>query len=192
MSELENYLKADKNTPRSTKSSVHYSEVRLKKSEEQSKLEVVGTEKIIDYVNEFLRELKIEEVNNAKVSFEGKININYKKIKKDYSLENEKDIIWMKFTKDGFLGVVASSNDVNFNIPKSKDDYNIKEKGSWKYATSGIIIHNLGKSWDESFVLVFPLKNIPEGLKRGDVETGIGNYLIEKGVPILDFYSHNY
>ncbi|WP_369813894.1 hypothetical protein, partial [Halolactibacillus sp. JCM 19043] len=62
----------------------------------------------------------------------------------------------------------------------------------WKYNTSGIIVHHLGKCWDESFVLLFPLKNIPGNLSRSDVERGIGNYLIDKGVPILDFYFHNY
>lgn len=34
--------------------------------------------------------------------------------------------------------------------------------------------------------------NPPEGLQRGDIERGVGNYLISKNVPILDFYSHNY
>jgi len=92
----------------------------------------------------------------------------------------------MKFTEDGFLGVVATSNDINFDIPLSQKEYNKNHN------TSGIIIHYLNKKWNESFVLVFPLKKIPEKLKRGDVERGIGNYLIKKGVPILDFFSHRY
>ena len=44
----------------------------------------------------------------------------------------------------------------------------------------GIIIHKLGKEWDESFVLIFPLKGIPNGYTRSDVEAAIGNMLIEK------------
>lgn len=41
----------------------------------------------------------------------------------------------------------------------------------------------------EAYVLIFPLVNIPDGLDRSDIESGIGNYLISKNVPILDFYS---
>lgn len=51
---------------------------------------------------------------------------------------------------------------------------------------------DLKKSWDTSFLLVFPLSNIPEGYKRGDIEMAVGNYLSTKGVPIIDYYSHMY
>lgn len=107
-----------------------------------------------------------------------------------------------KFTKDGYVGVVATSDDINFDVPNSSSDYDKKHKvyntylkkweDKWVYNSSGIIIHKLGKQWDESFVLIFPLKNIPQGYGRGDVERAVGNLLIEKGVPILDFYSHIY
>jgi hypothetical protein len=50
----------------------------------------------------------------------------------------------------------------------------------------------LGKAWDTSFVLLFPLANIPAEFERGDLERAIGNYLIDNNVPIIDFYSHNY
>ena len=63
------------------------------------------------------------------------------------------------------------------------------------YTTAGRINKSLGLEWDDSEVLIFPL-NIPSKiqgvLNRSDIESGIGNYLISKGVPILDFYSHNY
>lgn len=101
-------------------------------------------------------------------------------------------MILLASAKDGYLGVVATSNDVNFNIPSSEKDYSIKKYGKWLFNTSGIIIHHLNKRWNENFVLVFPLVDIPEGLQRGDIERGVGNYLISKNVPILDFYSHNY
>ena len=58
--------------------------------------------------------------------------------------------------------------------------------------TSGKIISHLGESWDESYVFIFPLYNIPEELNRSDIESGIGNYLIANNIPIIDFYSHNY
>lgn len=85
------------------------------------------------------------------------------------------DIIWMKFTTDDYLGVVATSLDINFSTTN----------------TSGKIINHLDKKWNEEFVLVFPLPNIPKPLNRQLIESGIGNYLISKNVPILDFYSHN-
>lgn len=48
--------------------------------------------------------------------------------------------------------------------------------------------------WDEKHVLIFPLNGIEklEEFNRSDIESGIGNYLIAKNVPILDYYSHNY
>ena len=36
--------------------------------------------------------------------------------------------------------------------------------------TSGIIIDCLGETWDESFVLIFPIKSIPKGMTRHGVE----------------------
>ena len=29
-------------------------------------------------------------------------------------------------------------------------------------------------------------------MRPSDIESGIGNYLIDNDVPILDYYSHNY
>jgi hypothetical protein len=124
----------------------------------------------------------------------------YKDMKKNYGLASIADIVWMKFTKEGHLGVVAVSNDINFQMPKSKGDYHKKNNNKWEFNTSGIIIHYLyekanyddKKKWDESFVLVFPLQNIPPCLNRRDIECGIGNYLIANEVPILDYFSHRY
>ena len=54
------------------------------------------------------------------------------------------------------------------------------------------MVHKLKKEWDESFVLVFPLRKLKEscGYSRHNIEMAIGNYLIEQNVPIIDFYSH--
>lgn len=121
------------------------------------------------------------------------MKVDYEKIQKENSLKSQKDIVWLKFTKDGYLGAVAGSSDINFKIPKYKSQYNIKkDNGDWEYNTSGIIVHKLEKEWDKSFVLLFPLNSIPEGYKWGGIKKAIGNLLIEKGVPILDFYSHLY
>ena len=61
-----------------------------------------------------------------------------------------------------------------------------------KYNSSGILVHKLKKEWDESFVLVFPLRKLKEscGYSRHNIEMALGNYLIEQNVPIIDFYSH--
>ncbi|UJS27847.1 hypothetical protein L2Z53_00365 [Macrococcoides canis] len=180
--------------------SVHYkSYTRFQKAKEQLTLPTVGVEKIQEYVLEFLSKIDIKPTKNPKMNL---TVVDYKKIKNDYSLKNEKDIVWMKFTKSGYLGVVAVSNDINFDIPNNTSEYNLKievwdpykkcKKSEWKHNSSGIIIHKLREQWDDSFVLVFPLKNIPYGYCRHDIEKAIGNYLIKKNVPILDFYSHIY
>jgi len=203
MCEMNQYFNLYKDTPplddKEYRASVHYNDFRLKKAEEQSKLESVEIEKIIEYINQFLEFLEMDKVNFPKMN---RRNIYYKKIQKDNNLRDVRDIVWLKFTKDGYLGVVATSNDINFDIPESKEAYNQNkkeydqysktEKRVWVHNTAGIIVHHVNKSWDETFVLVFPLKNIKKNLTRSDIERGIGNYLIAKGVPILDFYSHNY
>ena len=191
MNRFKNLFEYHKDLPKGINSSVHYSSFRLIKAEKESKKTPVEIRKIIKYTNEFLNILKMKPISNPVIDLTKK-EINYKQIKENSFIEDEKDIVWMKFTKDKYLGVVATSNDVNFNIPTSMEQYNIKKNNKWVYNTSGIIIHHLHKEWDENFVLVFPLINIPKGLNRGDIERGIGNYLIYKNIPILDFYSHNY
>lgn len=69
-------------------------------------------------------------------------------------------------------------------MPNFRKDFDDLKKHS--------IDHLLGESWDESYVFIFPLYNIPEELNRSDIESGIGNYLIANNIPIIDFYSHNY
>ena len=180
--------------PSGAYSSVHYAKrTRFAKAEEQAELKVKKLQDIIDYTNEFLELLGMNSAINPILERESFENNLYKEIKEKNNLKDERDIVWMKFTKDGFLGIVATSNDINFQIPNDSSEYKEKiSKKKWKYNTSGIIIHYLNKQWDESFVLIFPLQNISENLKRGDIERGIGNYLIKKEVPILDFFSHRY
>ena len=101
----------------------------------------------------------------------------YDIIKTEFNLSYPNDIIWLKFTTDGYLGVVAGSFDINFSYEN----------------TAGRLVNSVEKVWDETFVLIFPLtKDILNGRKKTDIETAVGNYLIDKGVPIIDFYSHNY
>lgn len=171
--------------------SVHFeSQFRFSRAQEEAQKEVVSVKKIINYVNEFLIKIGVPQVLNPKMNLN---EINYDKIKKEYQLADERDLLWIKFTADGFIGVIAQSNDINFDFPPSADVYNKKAKGrNWIYNTSGIIVHKLNKEWDKSFVLVFPLKIKNTKYSRHEIETAVGNYLIDKGVPILDYYSHNY
>ncbi len=139
--------------------SVKFSDYRLNKAKEQTNELPKSIADIVNYVNELFVKLCIEVTDNPVVK--DPLNINYEAIKEKYKLKYIQDIIWMKFTIDGYLGVVATSNDINFN----------------KNNTSGILIQQLNKIWDTSFVLVFPLSNIPIGYNRGDIERAVGNYL---------------
>lgn len=138
---------------------------------------------IVTYVNEFLSSIMgMKEIDDPYV-YPKKTKtrrIDYWKICSENNLENKQDIVWIKFTTDGIISVIGTSCDIFFND-------NAKNS-----TVSGCINQKLELKWDESVVLIFPLKNIPKGLNRSDIESGIGNYLISKGVPILDFYSHNY
>lgn len=151
--------------------------LRLKVASEEVKKAAVKIEDVITYSNEFLELLGMEAVGNPKVEFKGdiskKLKEAFKNIEKE--VEDKRDVVWMKFTTDGYLGVVATSADVNFEMN----------------TTSGAIIKHLKKEWNKDFILLFPLKNIPENLNRQCIESGMGNYLISKNVPILDLYSHN-
>lgn len=106
---------------------------------------------------------------------------------------NYKPLIWLKFTTDGYLGVVAAGFDFNFNM-----NY-----------TSGKILKAVGKEWDKSKLVVIPLsekmlnkaknkytktnKKNENRIIRNVIERELGEYLIkEKKVIILDYYSHLY
>lgn len=166
--------------------SIKSSKLRFKIAQEEKwkkRAKRVELEEIIRIVNEFLVSMDMEEIQDPKVEFNAERN-NAERLKRlrekgvFINLDNEKDIVWMKFTKNGYLGVVGTSTDINFDYDN----------------TSGKIISSVGEYWDESFILVFPLIKSPQSrneLDRHLMESGIGNYLICHDVPILDFYSHN-
>lgn len=184
--------------------SVHFGNTyRLDKAREQAAFPPADVDAIIAHVNDFIEAIGIHAVEFPVMgSLQLPLQINYKKIQADNALRDPGDIVWMKFTKDGYLGVVAASNDINFDIPSNASEYDKKEwqynsyykkkELVWKHNSAGILVHQIGKEWDTSFILVFPLSNIPAGYRRGDIERAIGNYLIDKKIPIIDFYSHNY
>ena len=184
--------------------SVHFKDrERFDLAKKQKEKSVVQVSCIIKLVNDLLETIGIKPVEEkqAKINPNG---INYDELKRIHNLADVHDIVWMKFTKSGHVGVVASSNDVNFDIPCDSSQYDIRvqrynsyekrNKEEWKYNTSGILVHSVGEQWDESFVLVFPLESNEKPCKydRHMVETAVGNYLEENNVPIIDYYSHNY
>jgi len=190
---VDKYLAYYAGTPRGKNSSVHYSEKRFEKARKQASLNSIPKEIVMKHIDDFLELLEMNDTKCYEMDVQDIKDINYREIKSSNNLSDIRDIVWLKFTDDGYLGVVAVSNDINFDMPASKENYDERGKnGRWIHNTSGIIVRSLGKEWNKKFVLLIPLKNIPDNLCRGDIERGIGNYLIFQGVPILDFYSHNY
>lgn len=186
--------------------------VRNEKAEKQAMLLPVSLSDIFSYVNEFIEMIRIENgftkktvrcetieldstyqliLDNGIIAknliweaseYDKKLkryiywDKKYDTIKDKFLLENPYDIVWMKFTNKGHLGVVAKSFDINFD-----DDL-----------SSGVLVNQVGEKWDDSFIFIFPLTTeILRKYTSGDIELAIGNYLISKGVPIIDYYSHN-
>lgn len=157
--------------------------LRIKVAKEQSGKEIAEMDVIVSIISDFLKSIGMNKRDVLKYDLkQNPVKREfYYQIMKNYKLEDKRDIIWMKFTQaelgksNGFLGVVASGNDINFSVHNS----------------SGKIVKALGKKWDEEQVLIVPLCDIPHGWNRQRIESGIGNYLISKGIPILDYYSHN-
>lgn len=102
--------------------------------------------------------------------------IDYAKINSD----NKENIIWIKFNTSGIISVIGTGCDIYFTDATKNN------------TKSGRINIALNQEWDDRFVLIFPLREFPDDLNRSDIESGIGNYLIAKGITILDYYSHNY
>ncbi|PKM51752.1 MAG: hypothetical protein CVV02_05675 [Firmicutes bacterium HGW-Firmicutes-7] len=186
--------------------------VRNDKADEQAKLSPVSFSEVFSYVNDFLELIRADNGHKEKIIRcdcialdniqqvildNGIIAINlswkdceydkrskkymfwdakYDTISEKFNLNNPYDIVWLKFTNKGHLGVVAKSFDINF-----KDEL-----------SSGLLVKQVDEQWDKSFVFIFPLTpDILENRTSGDLEIAIGNYLILKGVPIIDYYSHN-
>lgn len=168
--------KYDKNNP-DYRCSVKYdrTDYRKNKAKSESEKDVVPIMTIQELIGNFLDNFNIK---NKGILIEGQdllMTINYDHILRQFNLKKQSDIIWMKFTTDGYLGVIASSNDINFDEDNS----------------SGKLINYVGKKWDNCKIIIIPLHIVNERSDRLLIEKMLGNYLIEKKVPILDYYSHN-
>lgn len=193
---------------------------RRNKANKQAKIPFIPSfSKVYSYINEFLEYIRedngfIEKNNRIDViELDGKEHIiidngiiirddnwiaphwngkkydiydkKYDAIFEKFDLERVSDVLWFKFTDKGHLAVVASSCDINW-------DSNL---------SCGILVNDIGEKFDTSFVFVFPLtkqmirsKYEPNSLYRkystAKLELAVGNYLIDKGVPIIDYFSH--
>lgn len=158
--------------------SVDYDKTNYRKNKANSEADKapVSFDTIQKYIVEFLQLMGKKEEIVIVDGIDVLMTVNYELIRRQFELTKPSDIIWMRFTKDGYLGVVASSNDINF-------DYN---------TNSGKIIKSIGKEWNENRIIVVPIKGIRERSERLLIEKTLGNFLAYgKSVPILDFYSHN-
>ena len=184
--------------------SVHFKDKeRFELAKEQKDKSVIEVSDIVKLVNDLLESIGIKKIeeNQAKMN---PYEIDYEELKETYHLDDERDIVWLKFTKTGYIGVVACSNDIGFDIAQNESEYNTKIKvynkykkcyeDKWKYTTSGVLVHSIGEEWDERFVIVFPLESDSQPCRynRHEIKVAIGNYLAKNNVPIIDYYSHNY
>lgn len=216
---IEIFFAENPNTPTRTTKNTSYVEIksnwekRVSKAIEQSKIPPKPYSQVFVYTNEFFNillntsdglnnnspcVLKLDENNQALILDNGIIaqgsswesprwnkeknmydywDHKYDLIKEKFNLKYPNDIIWMKFTNKHHLGVVAKSFDINFNTDN----------------TSGKLVEKVDEKWDNSFIFIFPLtKDILKKYNKDEIERAVGNYLISKGVPIIDYYSHNY
>ena len=166
---------------------------REEKNQRRASIKIGNTEHpIIDngifiyYENEKKYEEWRTVFNNTKKTYDF-IDPKYNDIKNGFKIEGALNLLWFKFTEKGHLAVVAKGIDIN-----------------WKYNnTSGKLVKAVNDYLDESFVFAFPItkemlpynhmeKGREESIKdlMNYLERGVGNYLIDKGVPIIDYYSH--
>lgn len=71
----------------------------------------------------------------------------YDIIKNKFNLREPSDIVWIKFTTNGHVGVVAKNFDINFD---SKTD-------DGKSISSDVLVKEVGETWDKSFAMIFPM-----------------------------------
>ena len=129
---------------------------------------------ICKLIDVFLSKIKIDSECICIKGVDILLLLNYEVIKRQYKLNDQSDMVWLRFTNDGYLGVVGSSNDINFD----------KDTNSYK------IIKYSGCEWDENRIIIIPLPEIKNREERELVEKMVGNYLLDNGVPIIDKYSH--
>jgi hypothetical protein len=176
------YTAIPKDCPKYDKSNPDYrcsviydrSNYRINTAKTEAQKNTVEISVICKLINDFLKELNIVSkcifIDNLDIL----MTLNYEHIKRLYGLTNQSDIVWLRFTSDGFLGTVGSSNDINFDYSHN----------------SGRIIKDIGKEWNKYRITIIPIPSITKREERLLIERMIGNYLLDNNIPILDRYSH--
>lgn len=118
--------------------------------------------------------------------------INYEQISEKYETNGAGHIIWVQFVISGHVAVVGAGKDIGF--PKNENN------GTWSILSK---LPNV--EWDRSEVIIIPVRELDQhsyGLKnihkhrnnilkcRNGVEHYIGECLIKKDVPVLNYYQH--
>lgn len=166
----------DENRP-DYRCSVDFDKTNYRKNKASSehgkdKVDIFAICKLIDC---FLEKMKINSKSIILKGIDVLSVLNYEVIKQQYKLKSQSDIVWLRFTDDGYLGVVGASNDINFD----------NDTNSYK------LIKHVGCEWDKNSILIVPIPGIKDRTERDLLEKMIGNYLtIGNNVPIIDYYSH--
>ena len=90
----------------------------------QGDSKAIDKEIIIKYTLDYLNKVGIKTTKNPKC--ENPKCIYYDKIQQKFQLNDRRDFVWMKFTRDGYLGAVAVSDDVSFDMPEDCSVYDKK------------------------------------------------------------------
>ena len=105
---------------------VHYGKTkRFEMANQQLKIPTVDINRILQLTNCFIEAYGLDVYNGANIVKTVNLDLTEfnKKTKELYKgITSEHDIIWMKFACNR-VGVVACSNDINFDIPSTKDEY---------------------------------------------------------------------
>lgn len=145
---------------------------------------------LIEDVKEVLLEKNYTVISNDKVTKKGYPYINYFDVEEKYQLNNKSHIVWIKFAKkkgyggkERYVGVVGAGTDIN-------------RFWSNKNTSGKFVIDEANLEWDKENILIIPIKGLPKECKghktkeRNVFERKIGQLLIDKDIPIIDYYSH--
>lgn len=185
------------------RSSVHFGETyRIDVALEQARHKAAPVARVAELANEEVAALGIKrvenpliEVDSGDIASNGMVNLDYDRIAKEHQLADRRDIVNIRFDREGRAVLVAVSDDVNFcPVPKGPDEFDAKDGNYWKYSTAAVILSALGTDWDRTRLLLFPLSGLSRtGYSRHDVEKAIGNHLLQSGeCALLDKFSHCY
>lgn len=152
-------------------------EERQNKAKEQYKCSITDKNTVCKIVEEALDEKNIKgeilEINPKE--------LDYKKV-----TDGSSHIIFIQFTTSGHIAVVGAGRDISFSKNKSY--------GTWR-----IISAIDGVEWDDKYVIVIPIQNIKNYRIKKDenilsyrngVEHYLGDYLLSKKIPILNYFQH--